>query len=121
MARGEVEHLVAGGAGPEAICVLLADPAAQGGAVAAAMEERGIPFHLSGPTALFQRPEVRDAIAWLRVLADPDDSAAAARIELASRPESGQFMSTISGTPGPIASRAANTAGVVVSCSLIEE
>ena len=47
----------------------------EGGAVAAAMEERGIPFHLSGPTALFQRPEVRDAIAWLRVLADPDDSA----------------------------------------------
>ena len=47
--------------------------------VAAAMEERGIPFHLSGPAALFQRPEVRDAIAWLRVLADPDDSAAAAR------------------------------------------
>ncbi len=75
----EVEHLVAGGAGPEAICVLLADPVPQGGAVAAAMEERGIPFHLSGPTALFQRPEVRDAIAWLRVLADPDDSAAAAR------------------------------------------
>jgi DNA helicase-2/ATP-dependent DNA helicase PcrA len=75
----EAEHLLAGGAGPEAICVLVADPAAQGGAVAAAMEERGIPFHLSGPTALFQRPEVRDAIAWLRVLADPDDSAAAAR------------------------------------------
>ena len=43
------------------------------------MEERGIPFHLAGPAALFQRPEVRDAIAWLRVLADPDDSAAAAR------------------------------------------
>ena len=38
-----------------------------------------IPFHLAGPAALFQRPEVRDAIAWLRVLADPDDSAAAAR------------------------------------------
>ena len=43
------------------------------------MEERGIPFHMSGPAALFQRPEVRDAIAWLRVLADPADSAAAAR------------------------------------------
>ena len=75
----EVEHLVAGGAVPEAICVLVAEPARQGGAVAAAMEERGIPFHLSGPTALFQRPEVRDAIAWLRALADPDDSPAAAR------------------------------------------
>jgi DNA helicase-2/ATP-dependent DNA helicase PcrA len=74
-----VEHLVAGGTTPDEICVLVADPAKQGGAVAAAMEERGIPFHLVGPTALFQRPEVRDAIAWLRVLADPDDSAAAAR------------------------------------------
>jgi len=73
------EHLVASGTPPEAICVLFADPAREGGAAAAAMEERGIPFHLAGPAALFQRPEVRDAIAWLRVLADPDDSAAAAR------------------------------------------
>jgi DNA helicase-2/ATP-dependent DNA helicase PcrA len=75
----EVEHLIAAGAAPEGICVAIDDPAQRGGAVAAAMEERGIPFHLSGPAALFQRSEVRDAIAWLRVLADPDDSAAAAR------------------------------------------
>jgi len=75
----EVEQLVVGGAEPERICVLVAEPARQGGAVAAAMEERGIPFHLSGPAALFQRPEVRDAIAWLRALADPDDSPAVAR------------------------------------------
>jgi DNA helicase II / ATP-dependent DNA helicase PcrA len=75
----EVEHLLASGTAADTICVLLADPAGEGGAVAAAMEERGIPFHLAGPTALFQRAEVRDAIAWLRVLADPDDSAAAAR------------------------------------------
>jgi DNA helicase-2/ATP-dependent DNA helicase PcrA len=74
-----VEHLISGGTAAEEICVLVTDPAKHGGAVAAAMEERGIPFHLSGPAALFQRPEVRDAIAWLRVLADPDDSAAAAR------------------------------------------
>jgi DNA helicase-2/ATP-dependent DNA helicase PcrA len=74
-----VEQLVATGTAADEICVLVADPAAQGGAVAAAMEERGIPFHLAGPAALFQRPEVRDAIAWLRVLADPDDSPAAAR------------------------------------------
>jgi len=75
----EVEHLLASGRRADDICVLLADPTRGGGAVAAAMEERGIPFHLAGPTALFQRAEVRDAIAWLRVLADPDDSAAAAR------------------------------------------
>jgi DNA helicase-2/ATP-dependent DNA helicase PcrA len=75
----EVEHLIAAGAAPEGICAVVADVAADGGPVAAAMEERGIPFHLAGPAALFQRPEVRDAIAWLRVLADPDDSPAAAR------------------------------------------
>ncbi|MDX6609495.1 MAG: ATP-dependent helicase UvrD/PcrA [Solirubrobacterales bacterium] len=75
----EAEHLLAGGASPETICVLVDDPASEGGAVAAAMEERGVTFHLSGPAALFQRPEVRDAIAWLRVLADPEDSPAAAR------------------------------------------
>jgi superfamily I DNA/RNA helicase/RecB family exonuclease len=74
----EAEHLIAGGTGPDEICVLVDDPA-RGGPVAAAMEERGIPFHLSGPAALFQRPEVRDAIAWLRALADPADSAATAR------------------------------------------
>jgi superfamily I DNA/RNA helicase/RecB family exonuclease len=74
----EAEHLVAQGTAPEGICVLIEDQS-RGGSVAAAMEERGIPFHLSGPAALFQRPEVRDAIAWLRVLSDPDDSAAAAR------------------------------------------
>jgi DNA helicase-2/ATP-dependent DNA helicase PcrA len=75
----EVEHLLAGGTRAEEICVLVEDPAADGGAVAAAMEERGVPFHLAGPAALFQRPEVRDAIAWLRALADPEDSAAVAR------------------------------------------
>ncbi len=75
----EAEHLLAGGTAPEAICILVDDPSERGGAIAAAMEERGIPFHLSGPAALFQRPEVRDAIAWLRVLAEPGDSAAAAR------------------------------------------
>ncbi|HVO56042.1 MAG TPA: ATP-dependent DNA helicase [Solirubrobacterales bacterium] len=75
----EAEHLIATGTDPAQICVLVADAGHDGGAIAAAMEERGVPFHLAGPTALFQRPEVRDAIAWLRVLADPDDSAAAAR------------------------------------------
>ncbi|MEK6277735.1 MAG: ATP-dependent helicase, partial [Actinomycetota bacterium] len=75
----EVEHLVAGGVGPEEVCVIVDEPSRHGGAVAAAMEERSVPFRLAGPAALFRRPEVRDAIAWLRLLADPDDSAAATR------------------------------------------
>src|SRR5204863_1286490 len=75
----EVEHLIAGGARPEAVAVIVDEPARRGSAVAAAMEERAVPCRLAGPAALFRRPEVRDAVAWLRVLADPDDSAAAAR------------------------------------------
>ena len=38
-----------------------------------------MPYRLSGPGAFFQRPEVRDVIAWLRLLADPTDAAAAVR------------------------------------------
>jgi len=75
----EVEHLIAAGTPPERIGVLVEDPARQGGAVAAAMEERSVPFRIAGPAALFDRPEVRDTVAWLRLLAEPDDSAAAAR------------------------------------------
>ena len=75
----EVEHLIADGVPPEAVCVMVDEPARRGTAVAAAMEERSVPFRLAGAAALFRRAEVRDAIAWLRALADPDDSAATAR------------------------------------------
>ena len=32
-----------------------------------------MPFRIAGDAAFFQRPEVRDALAWLRMLADPND------------------------------------------------
>jgi len=35
-----------------------------------------IPYHLSGGTAFLERQEVKDALSWLRVLANPDDDAA---------------------------------------------
>ena len=38
-----------------------------------------MPFRFAGDAALFQRPEVRDVLAWLRMLADPTDSAAVVR------------------------------------------
>src|SRR5436190_2016676 len=60
----EIEHLLA---------------ASEARLVAAALEERSVPFRFAGEAALFQRPEVRDVIAWLRMLADPTDSAAAVR------------------------------------------
>ncbi len=35
-----------------------------------------IPYHLSGGTAFLDRGEVKDAIAWLRLIANPEDDAA---------------------------------------------
>ena len=35
-----------------------------------------IPYHLSGGTAFLDRGEVKDALAWLRLLVNPDDDAA---------------------------------------------
>jgi ATP-dependent DNA helicase Rep len=35
-----------------------------------------VPYHLSGGTAFLDRGEVKDALAWLRLLANPEDDAA---------------------------------------------
>jgi DNA helicase-2/ATP-dependent DNA helicase PcrA len=76
----EIEHLLAAGeAVPESICVIVAAAEREGRLAAGALEERNIPFRLAGAAAFFQRPEVRDAIAWLRMLADPNDSPAVVR------------------------------------------
>ncbi|MDP9228467.1 MAG: ATP-dependent helicase, partial [Actinomycetota bacterium] len=47
--------------------------------MAAALEERRVPHRVGTGRAFFHRPEVRDVIAWLRLLADPTDAAAAVR------------------------------------------
>ena len=51
----------------------------EGQAVAAALEERAVPYRLSGAAAFFQRAEVRDLLAWLRLLVDPGDAGAVVR------------------------------------------
>src|SRR5918997_1513672 len=73
----EVERLVADGVPPEEVCVLVRSVKAEGPVVAAALEERAVPFRTCGAAAYFQRAEVRDVLAWLRALADPNDSGAA--------------------------------------------
>src|SRR5215218_4016742 len=76
----EIEHLLAAGeVRPEAVCVVVGSGWREARLVAAALEERTVPFRFAGDAALFQRPEVRDVLAWLRMLADPTDSAAVVR------------------------------------------
>ena len=53
--------------------------AAGGQAVAVALEERAVPHRLIGEAAFFQRAEIRDVLAWLRLLANPSDAAAVVR------------------------------------------
>lgn len=48
-----------------------------------------IPYHLSGGTAFLDRGEVKDVLAWLRVLANPDDDAAFLRAIAAPKREVG--------------------------------
>jgi DNA helicase-2/ATP-dependent DNA helicase PcrA len=79
VARDIEEGLASGGVRAEQICVAFPRGAGRARAIAAALEERRVPHRLSGPGAFFQRPEVRDVIAWLRLLADPTDTAAAVR------------------------------------------
>jgi DNA helicase-2/ATP-dependent DNA helicase PcrA len=76
----EIEHLLAAGeVRPEAVCVIVGSGWREARLAAAALEERTVPFRFAGDAALFQRPEVRDVLAWLRMLADPTDSAAVVR------------------------------------------
>src|SRR5215218_9715721 len=75
----EAEQLIASGVPPEEICVLVRSVKTEGAVIASALEERAVPARICGSAAYFQRAEVRDVLAWLRALADPNDSGAVVR------------------------------------------
>ncbi|HEV2818891.1 MAG TPA: ATP-dependent helicase, partial [Solirubrobacteraceae bacterium] len=76
---GEVEQVLREGTPPQRVGVLVGDVRVDGQAVALALEERAVPHRLVGAGALFQRAEVRDVLAWLRLLVDPTDAGATVR------------------------------------------
>ncbi|HET8754588.1 MAG TPA: ATP-dependent DNA helicase [Solirubrobacteraceae bacterium] len=76
----DVERLVSReDVAPEDVCVLVRSVRGEGQAVAVAFEERAVPYRLTGAAAFFQRAEVRDLLAWLRLLIDPGDAGAVVR------------------------------------------
>jgi DNA helicase-2/ATP-dependent DNA helicase PcrA len=76
----DVERLIAReGVAPGEIAVLVPAIAREGQAIGVALEERAVPHRLIGEAAFFQRAEVRDVLAWLRLLADPSDAGAVVR------------------------------------------
>lgn len=76
----DVERLIAReGVPSERIAVLVRSIAREGQAVAVALEERAVGHRLVGEAAFFQRSEVRDLLAWMRLLTDPGDAPAVVR------------------------------------------
>jgi superfamily I DNA/RNA helicase/RecB family exonuclease len=76
----DVERLItAEGISPGAVAVLVPSVPREGQAVAVALEERAVPHRMVGETAFFRRAEIRDVLAWLRLLADPTDAPAVVR------------------------------------------
>jgi DNA helicase-2/ATP-dependent DNA helicase PcrA len=78
-AAAEIERLVRAGVAADEIGVLVRSVRNEGHAVAVALEERAVAYRLSGATAFFQGAEVRDVLAWLRLLVDPGDAGAVVR------------------------------------------
>ena len=75
----EVERLVRGGVAAERIGVVVRSPRDEGRHVALAFEERAIALRGVGEGDFFAQAEVRDVLAWLRLLADPSDAGAVVR------------------------------------------
>ncbi|MEJ7797246.1 MAG: ATP-dependent DNA helicase [Solirubrobacteraceae bacterium] len=75
----QVERLVRDGVRAERIGVLVRSLRDEGRAVVVAFEERAIGFRTVGEADFFAQTEVRDVLAWLRLLADPFDAGAVVR------------------------------------------
>src|SRR2546421_10843308 len=68
-----------GGGGGGGVAGLVRGIGRGGQAVAVALEERAVPHGLVGEEGFFRRAEIRDVLAWLRLLCDPSDAAAVVR------------------------------------------
>ena len=82
----EAARLVGRGVEPSEIAVLCRTHAI-GRGVQAALAAAGLPYQVWGGQGFYERPEVRDLIAYLRLLDDPDDLVALTRV--VSRPPAG--------------------------------
>jgi DNA helicase-2/ATP-dependent DNA helicase PcrA len=75
----EIEAAVASGRGYRD-CAVMYRTNAQSRAIEDALVRRGIPYQLVGGTRFYDRREVRDVLAYLRVLQNPRDEIALSRI-----------------------------------------
>ncbi len=76
-----------------------------------------VPYHLTGGTAFLERQEVKDALSWLRVIANPDDDAAFLRAVQSPKREVGATslarLAELAASRGMPMSRAAQSMGAL--------
>jgi DNA helicase II / ATP-dependent DNA helicase PcrA len=107
---GDVESLFRERRCPPSEAVILVRTGEQTRAFEQELRRRGIPYELVGSRSFFDRREVRDVMAFLRFLVEPDDDMALARI--ANVPPRGLSATAI---------RAAREAAAARSASLWDE
>jgi ATP-dependent DNA helicase UvrD/PcrA len=76
----EVRRLAAAGVPYEEQAVLMRAVRLEAPPLLAALEAAGVPYQVHGGLGLFERREVRSALAWLRALTDPRDAQAHLRV-----------------------------------------
>ncbi|WP_024888897.1 UvrD-helicase domain-containing protein [Luteimonas huabeiensis] len=72
----ELQFLQASVGMPWSECCVLFRSNFQSRALEKALQLMRVPYHLSGGTAFLERAEVKDALSWLRLIANPDDDSA---------------------------------------------
>jgi DNA helicase II / ATP-dependent DNA helicase PcrA len=75
----EIERLVDGGASPRDISVFYRTNA-QSRALEDVLVREGIPYQVVGGVRFYERAEIKDAMAYLSVISNPDDSGSLERI-----------------------------------------
>ena len=93
----------------------------QAKAIEKALRLLRMPYHLTGGQAFFDRAEVKDLLAWLRLLANPDDDAAFLRAVVAPKREVGattlERLGELAGSANVSLMRAASSAHVLKQLS----
>ncbi len=77
---GEIQAMVQAGERKHKDCAVLYRVNAQSRALEDALISSGVPYVIHGTTGFYQRKEVRDIIAYLRILEDPNDVEAIRRV-----------------------------------------
>jgi DNA helicase-2/ATP-dependent DNA helicase PcrA len=76
----EIQELVRAGAARLSDCAILFRTATQPRAFEAELRVRNVPYRLVGGMSFFDRKEVRDVVAYLRLLVHPDDEPSFLRV-----------------------------------------